>query len=162
MIIKYLTGNGSTDYVKRYKMRAGMGLAAALLGLASFLLCTLCGNSLPVARSGAAAFDYIRGFYKGTGFGLMAAGLITCIQNIRYLKNKELFKAKSVEESDERNRLIGQRCWALAGYSMFLLLYLAMLAAGLYSVTVLKVLLGVTAAFALLLLIYRILLQRLM
>ena len=67
-----------------------------------------------------------------------------------------------MEESDERNRLIGLRCWALAGYTMFLFLYLAMLAAGLYSVTVLKVLLAVTAAFAFLLLVYRIMLQRLL
>lgn len=162
MMIKYLTGNGPTNFEKSYKIRAAAGLAVALLGAAPLVISTLFQNRLPVFHSDPAAVDFVRGFYRGTGFGLVAAGIITCIQNLRYLKNKDLFKKKSLEESDERNRLIGLRCWALAGYTMFLLLYLGMLAGGLFNVIVLKVLLAVTAAFAFLLLIYRILLQRLL
>ncbi|MCI7796235.1 hypothetical protein [Porcincola intestinalis] len=162
MFKRYLTGNGPEDFEKSYKIRAAAGLAVAVLGMIPLILSTLFESSFPIFLSDAASVDFIRGFYRGTGLGLAAAGIITCIQNFRYLKNKELFKKKSVEESDERNRLIGLRCWALAGYTMFLFLYLAMLAAGLYSVTVLKVLLAVTAAFAFLLLVYRIMLQRLL
>ena len=58
--------------------------------------------------------------------------------------------------------MLGLRCWAYAGYSFFLVLYVGMLFAGLISKTVLSVLLVVGAVFAALLFIFKLVLQKAM
>ena len=90
----------------------------------------------------------------------MAAGAVTAVRNLHYLRSPESRRKKEIYETDERNRLIGLRCWAYSGYAMFLLLYAGVLAAGFMSMTAVKVLLTVIALYAALLLIFRILLQR--
>lgn len=151
------------DFAKRCRNRMAASaviIAAGALALtASWLFRE---NYFHVVSGEAASENFIPGFYTGTGFGLIASGIITCIQNYRYLKNNSLYKRRSVEETDERNRLLGLRCWAYAGYTLFLILYLGMLISGFINVIILKVLLAVAAVFALLLLIFRIVLERCM
>ena len=81
---------------------------------------------------------------------------------MRYLKNPELLKKGQVAEDDERNRLLGLRCWAYTGYAMFLVLYVGMLIGGFISPTVVVVLQTVLAVYALLLLVFRTILARCM
>lgn len=92
----------------------------------------------------------------------MGAGLVTAIKNIRYLKVPDIRKKQEIIETDERNRMLGLRCWAYAGYSFVLVLYIGMLFAGLISQTVLTVLLVVGAVYGVLLLIFWLLLQKAM
>ena len=87
---------------------------------------------------------------------------MTVINNIRYLKKPELKKKRKIYETDERNRMIGLRCWAYTGYTMMLGLYIGILAGGFISLTVLKTLLAVLAVYAVILGIFKIILQRVM
>ena len=99
---------------------------------------------------------------EGFGIALIAAGGALIVKNMRYLKNPELLKKGQVAEDDERNRLLGLRCWAYTGYAMFLVLYVGMLIGGFISPTVVVVLQTVLAVYALLLLVFRTILARCM
>lgn len=90
----------------------------------------------------------------------MAASLVKIGRTRRYLLNPELGKGKWLEENDERNRLIGLRCWAFSGYALFLLLYAGILISGFMNMTVARVLMAVTVVFALLLGIFRVVISR--
>ena len=106
--------------------------------------------------------DYIPGFYWGTGAGLVAAGIISIIRNVKYLKNPELGKKRKIYETDERNRMLGLRCWAYTGYTMMLTLYIGILVSGFISLTVSKTLMVVAAFYAVVLFVFRRLLQKAM
>lgn len=106
--------------------------------------------------------DFMPGFYGGTGFGLAAAGVITIMRNLKYLRNPELKEKRRIYETDERNRMLGLRCWAYTGYTMMLSLYIGILISGFISMTVTKTLISVAAFFAVLLLVFRRLLQKIM
>lgn len=149
------------DFEKKCKNRIIISGLIAVLGLISILI-TVVVERLPILYLEAGSRNFNQGFYVGVGGGLLGAGIATIIKNIRYLKKPELKKKQETLETDERNRMIGLRCWAYAGYTMFLLLYVGMLFSGLVSATLLKILLVIAGVFALLLLIFRIILQRCM
>lgn len=98
----------------------------------------------------------------GLGCGLIAAAIITIIKNLRLLKNKEALKQREIYESDERNRMIGLKCWSYAGYAMFILLYIALLFAGAVNVVVMNTILVTLAGFAICLFISRLILNKIM
>ena len=135
-------------------MRIFIYAGCILAGLLAFLLGTFESSSLPE--------PFWASFYRGIGIGLMTVGSINFLMNVRYLKNEELGKKRALVETDERNRLLGLRCWAYAGYSMFLLLYLGILIGGFINQTVVTVLLLVMAVYAVLLLLFRMILSRMM
>ena len=149
------------DFEKRCKSRITLGFVLAALGLAAVIIVMLVDH-LPILYLEAGGSDFMEGFYVGAGGGLLGAGLVTAIKNMRYLKVPELKKRQEIIETDERNRMLGLRCWAYAGYSFFLVLYVGMLFAGLISKTVLSVLLVVGAVFAALLFIFKLVLQKAM
>ena len=99
-------------------------------------------------------------FYLVLGAALMAASLVQIYRTRRCLRDPELKKAKQLAESDERNRLIGLKCWAVSGYAMFLLLYLGVLVSGFVNMTVSRVLLATVAVFAVLLGVSRLVIGR--
>ena len=101
-------------------------------------------------------------FYGSLGAGLMAGGILSVRRNRRYLKDPALRKRQEVAENDERNRLLGLRCWAYSGYTMFLLLYVGILVSGFVDRTAAMVLLTVTGVYALVLLVFRVFLQKVM
>lgn len=147
------------NFEKRCKTRITVGSLAAVLGAATLLL------PLPALRPlflDPGYQDHVTSFYTGIGAGLLAAGLMIVWKNLRYLKNPELKKKREIYETDERNRMLGLRCWAYAGYSMFLVLYLGVIVSGFISLTAMKVLCTVAAVYALLLLVFRRLLQSVM
>ena len=79
-----------------------------------------------------------------------------------HLENKEALKQREIYESDERNRMIGLKCWSYAGYAMFILLYIALLFAGAINVVVMNTILVTLAGFAICLLISRLILNKIM
>ena len=113
-----------------------------------------------MAFGGKGAEEAASTFYMGTGIGLMTGGIISVMRNRRYLADPNRKRESAIAESDERNRLLGLRCWALAGYSMFLILYVGILISGFLNGTVTKVLLAVVAVYALLLGLFRFLLGK--
>ena len=96
------------------------------------------------------------------GFGVIVAGVITIINNVRLLKNPEKLKEREIYESDERNKMIGLKTWSYAGYAMFILLYIAQMVAGAFNVMVMNTLLAVLGVFALCLFFSRVILSKLM
>ena len=152
----------SMNFKKKCKIRIGIGAGLAAAGILAVLLGFFGGNRFPDLFFEGRAMKEAAGFYQGMGFGLMAAGGITAIRNYRYLKHAVLGKKKAVAENDERNRLVGLKCWAYAGYSLFFLLYLGILIGGFISQTVMAVLLFVMGVYAVLLLLFRIVLSKTM
>ncbi len=136
------------DFESRCRTRIKVGLGIAVLGLLSLAVMALGGQDTA--------------FYGSLGAGLMAGGILSVRRNRRYLKDPALRKQQEVAENDERNRLLGLRCWAYTGYTMFLLLYVGILVSGFVDRTAAMVLLTVTGVYALVLLVFRIFLQKVM
>ncbi len=161
MMKQYFLGN-EIDFTKKCRLRIWAGAGFVLLGALALAALTVYRFDFPVFYLEEGHQDFVGGFYCGTGFALIASGLITIFKNWRYLKKKELGKKREVYELDERNRMIGLRSWAYAGYTLFLFLYLAILVSGFLSMTVLKVLLAVMAVFGLTLFFFSLILRKLM
>ena len=136
------------DFESRCRTRIKVGLGIAVLGLLSLAVMALGGEDTA--------------FYGSLGAGLMAGGILSVRRNRRYLKDPALRKRQEVAENDERNRLLGLRCWAYSGYTMFLLLYVGILVSGFVDRTAAMVLLTVTGVYALVLLVFRVFLQKVM
>lgn len=163
MLIKNMFNGTSMEYTKRCKLRIAFSIGLVILGIISLAAASMYGTKIiPMTSYTEESLDFLQGFYTGTGVGLIAAAVITMIRNMRYLKNKELQKARAVYENDERNRMIGTKCWAYSGYAMFLFLYIGILVGGMISMTVLKVLLCVLGAYGGFLLLFRMILQKVM
>ncbi len=154
MFLNRLFTDSPIDFKKRCRMRIFIYAGCFLAGALAFLL--------GISESSRFSEPSLASFYRGIGIGLMTGGSINFFMNVRYLKNEELGKKRALVETDERNRLLGLRCWAYAGYSMFLLLYLGILIGGFISQTVVTVLLLVMAVYAVLLLLFRMILSRMM
>ena len=136
------------DFESRCRTRIKVGLGITVLGLLSLAVMALGGQDTA--------------FYGSLGAGLMAGGILSVRRNRRYLKDPALRKQQEVAENDERNRLLGLRCWAYTGYTMFLLLYVGILVSGFVDRTAAMVLLTVTGVYALVLLVFRVFLQKVM
>lgn len=161
MWLNQLFMDSPIDFEKRCRTRIVMGILLAVLGGISLLM-VLMGSWFPILYMEPGGRDFAEGFYAGVGGGLLGAGIVTAIKNWRYLKNPELKKKHEILETDERNRMLGLRCWAYAGYTFFFAIYVGILIAGFVSKTVLITLLMVLAVFALLLFIFRLVLQKAM
>lgn len=144
-----------TSIEQKVKLRILFCVVLLLLGGASLYV----GLCVPLASGNA---DYSSGFYVGLGPALIVASIISIIKNIRLLKNKEALKQREIYESDERNRMIGLKCWSYAGYAMFLLLYIALLFAATMNVVVMNTILVILAGFAICLLISKLILNKIM
>lgn len=151
------------DFDKRCKNRMILGGLIAVLGAVAFVLAFVM-DLVPgfVLYLEPGWSDFVPGFYSGIGGGFLGAGIITVVRNYRYLKNPDLNRKRKIYETDERNRMLGLRSWAYAGYSMFLFLYIGVIVSGFISVTAMKVLLAVGGVYAVLLLFFRKMLQRYM
>lgn len=139
-----------------------VGAMIIILGAVAMGMVLLSKGGLPVMYLEEGAREFISGYYTTLGVALMAAGAALIIKNRKYLKNPELLKKREVVENDERNRLLGLRCWAYTGYAMFLVLYVAVLISGFISATVMVVLQVVIGVYALILLFFRVLLNKCM
>ncbi len=66
-------------------------------------------------------FDIVDSFWSGMGGALIGVGAIRIYQYIKYRRNPEYREKVEIERNDERNRFIGGRAWAWAGYSFVLI-----------------------------------------
>ena len=162
MLLNNLFIDNPINFEKRCKTRIIASCLLLVLGAVTIALSFLAGDHIPVLYMTADHYDFIPGFYMGTGFGLLFAAIATIIKNVRYLKKPDLKKEREIYETDERNRMLGLRCWAYTGYTMMLSLYIGILISGFISMTVTKTLISVAAFFAVLLLVFRRLLQKVM
>ena len=143
------------DFEKRCRNRIVYGICFILLGAAAIGLSFAVRNHAMVMYLEQGYKDFMPGFYSGTGFGLAAAGVISIMRNLKYLRNPELKEKRRIYETDERNRMLGLRCWAYTGYTMMISLYIGILISGFISMTVTKTLISVAVFFAVLLLVQK-------
>lgn len=127
---------------KRIKNRIIYSVCLIVLGAISAVLGA--GGFLPLEMS-----DYVSGFYTGVGSGLIVAGIITIIRNVRVLKDEKLLKEKEIYENDERNKMIGLKTWSYTGYAMLIILYVGLLVAGFIGEMVLNTVLVIIGVYAL-------------
>ena len=66
-------------------------------------------------------FDIVDSFWSGMGGALAGVGIIRTVQFVKYRKNPEYREKVEIEANDERNRFIGGRAWAWAGYIFVLI-----------------------------------------
>ena len=156
--------DGPVDFEKRCRSRILTSAVFVILGLLTLALtaCALSYSQLSALGVKQETAERLASIYIPLGTALTAAGLIRIRRNRILLKNPDLRKKAEIKETDERNQLLGLRCWAYAGYAMFLLLYIGVLGTGFFSSVVMNILLSVIGVFALLLLIFRLILQRCM
>lgn len=150
MLFEQLFGHGAINFEKKCRVRIRAGIGAALLGCIS----------IAAAFAGEKITEVTEQMCIWFGIGLVVGGILKVVRNRKILNNPKLKKSREIMETDERNREIGLKCWAYSGYTMFLLLYIGILAGVFYSEMIAQVLLVVTAVYALLLLIFRRLLEK--
>lgn len=141
-------------FEKKVKWTIRASIAIALLGVLTVVLWT-------VFSTQEADLGFSEGFYVGLGGGLIGAGTVTLIKNLCLLRNKERFHKAEIEFLDERNRFISRRVWSTGGFSFGVLLYLAVIVAGLCDLTVFATLLCTLGVLMLTLLITKIVLSKL-
>lgn len=119
----------------------------------------LAGGVSPIGGSSFAGGSLAQ-YYGPLGAALMAAGITLRFRVRRMMRDPERRRQWQIAENDERNRLLGLRCWAYSGYAMFVLLYVAILIGGFINPAVASALLAVMGVYGVLLLLFRTLLQR--
>lgn len=164
MWLQQLFVSDEIDFEARCRGRIVASALYFILGMAAFLMVVMTDGQIPrlFAFEKLEGSSIIPGFYVGTGLGLMVSAALTIFKNARYLRNTDAGKKRRIVETDERNRMMGLRCWAYSGYVMFFLLYAGMLVGGFFSEMVVIVLLVVAAVYALLLGGFRMMLTRMM
>ena len=70
---------------------------------------------------GLGVAEVIDSFWSGMGGGLIGVGLVQTVRHIRYRKDPEYREKTDTENKDERNRFIGNKAWAWAGYLFVLI-----------------------------------------
>ena len=155
MLLNNLFIDNPINFEKRCKTRIIASCLLLVLGAVTIALSFLAGDHIPVLYMTADHYDFIPGFYMGTGFGLLFAAIATIIK-------PDLKKEREIYETDERNRMLGLRSWAYAGYAMLFILYIGILVSGFISIIILKTLLVILAVYVLVLFIFRMILQKTM
>lgn len=65
--------------------------------------------------------EVVDSFWSGMGGGLLGVGILQAVRHLRYRKNEEYRERVDTENKDERNRFIGGKAWAWAGYLFVLI-----------------------------------------
>jgi len=156
MFLNKLFFDADVDFGKRCRRRILVGGVDVLLGVAAVAV------ALFLRSGGGTEVDFRVNVYLWTGVGIGVGGVGLALRNWRLLRNEEMFRKREIEETDERNRLLGLRAWAYAGYTMFLLLYVGILVCGVVNETAAVVLMAVVALNAALLFFFRVWLSKCM
>lgn len=131
MIIEYLMKMGTEnneDYEKKVMKRLKASYGVGVLGILTIVFALIFKNYI--------ANDFLRGFYSGIGFGLIAAALSIGRRLKKLLNDKVKLQEKKIEENDERNIFIITRTAYLSFIVSLIVIYLAFIVSGLFNLTV--------------------------
>jgi hypothetical protein len=104
MLLNNLFIDSPINFEKKCKTRITASCFLMALGVITIALSFLAGDQIPVLYMAADHYDFIPGFYMGTGFGLFFAAAATIIKNVRYL-----------EKNGKSTKLMrGTVCWDFA------------------------------------------------
>lgn len=141
------------DYRKMVKSRVALGKAYMILGVLEILVMCLVFQG---------PGEYAGNFYLFSGLAVAVCGGLIIRKNRKLLSADQKMARMEVWEKDERLRSIGTRAWAMAGYAMMLLMYLAVLVFMAVDQQVARVLVLVMLTFWLLVLGFQIYFRKIM
>ena len=127
-----LDGSPATQEAYRARLRALRPLLVVLkiLGAATVLFAPLgVPHLIPEGRSAS----FFAGFYTGTGCFVMVFSAVMFIRISRILRDDAALRRQFTQCTDERNRCIHQKAMQSAAVVLFVLLYIVLLAAGLFA-----------------------------
>lgn len=99
--------NTASEYEKKIKLRAGLGLVYALIGAAIIAAANIMKTDSDIASSFGAVFA--------------AMGIVRFVQYTRLLNNKIALEKRQVAENDEKNVMIVTKAQSLAFTAYFIL-----------------------------------------
>lgn len=160
MWLKQWMMDEKVDIEKHCRWQILWGKLIVVLGALAVLTACLAEKKALAGMDGGTGVgaEYVMSF----GIAAAAGGVVKILRARRCLRNPEARRKAEVAANDERNRLLGLRCWAYSGYFLFLLLYVGILAGMFMNGTLARILLAVLGVFGLLLLGFRLLLPRYM
>ncbi len=106
--------------------------------------------------------DFLSGVYIGIGTGILVSGIIFLYRVRKMFKNPELLRQRRLKGSDERSVLLNQKALYLSGVFVIIGAYIALLAAGFFSMAVFWTIWTIVMAYFLIYWICRNILERLM
>ncbi len=80
--------------------------------------------------------DFLRGFYRGAGSGMIVAAVFFIIRSWWLLRHDKARRTAEINEKDERRQYVGMRTAATAGFVCLYLHFLAILVAAPLNFTV--------------------------
>lgn len=132
-----------TQYRKLVKFRISISMLFILLG-AITLAVSLGGFKLLGFSEQATGFG---DWYKGSGAGLLGAGIVLYIKNRFLLKDEEKRKQSEIMEYDERNLYLRDKTMVITGYLLIIGLYVSMMILGLTNPFAARILLIVLCCY---------------
>lgn len=115
------------EYKKYIKVRIWISAGFILAGILAVLLPVFADSFLT-----AGGYERMGDFYQGFGMGLMGAGIVMLIKNLRVLSSEEKLKRCRIAYQDERNRRLSASALQAALYVLLIGIYLLMLIGGLW------------------------------
>ncbi len=106
--------------------------------------------------------DFLSGVYTGIGTAILVSGVIFFFRVRKLFKNPELLRQRRLKESDERSVLLNQKALYLSGVFVIIGAYIALLAAGFFSMAVFWTIWTIVTVYFIIYLICRNILERLM
>lgn len=155
MIIRQLfEGHPATPEAYRARLRTLRPFCAVppVLGAATLLFALL---GVPRLLGQEENVSFFSGFYSGTGFFLIALGLVFYLRTGRLLKDETALRRRFTECTDERNCRIDEKAAQAAAVALFLVLYILLLGAGLFAPILFAFCLAGILLFAVLYLAFR-------
>lgn len=80
------------------------------------LYISICWIALGAALIGCGAAGVLDEFWSGMGGAFMAVGAVRMLRHLRISRNEAYREKIETESKDERNRFLGGKAWAWAGY----------------------------------------------
>lgn len=112
-------------YRKIIRIRRAAAVLYVVIGL--LLLAALFAGRTP---------GYMRPFFAGTCFAMIANGIVNFYRKNKLLRDEKGLEKKSVIEFDERNTEVMRRAWAMAYEVLLVIGWAAMIVAGFLNETV--------------------------
>lgn len=133
--------NTQLAYPKRVQNRILINVLLIIVGILATVISLL--------FDAAIVSDFLSGFYLGTGIGLITAGIILLVINLRLLRNADMMRKRLIAETDERNQHILLRSCSISFFATGAILYIALLFTGLIDLAIFTTVLGVLVLMAL-------------
>ncbi|WP_105616620.1 hypothetical protein [Vallitalea okinawensis] len=106
------------NYEKKLKSRIMLYAVLAVVAIIALI-------SGIVAESSQDIESFAAGYLTGSGGGLFGASVVLIIKNLMALRNKDKQKSMMIEETDERNLLLGYKAGYYSMLTTTLILYIA-------------------------------------